>query len=95
VFAEVTYGVLRFAWISMYNFGGFILWLLIYGFASGTATTLPAGVGFLVSTPIASAIISTTSGFLGGPVWTGACYLVAKPVGSRHRYGGEEEKVGV
>ncbi len=36
-----------------------------------------SGLGFLISTPIASAANSSTGGYLGSQIWTGACCLGA------------------
>jgi MFS family permease len=92
---------LAFCWIAVHNVGGFVAWLIFYGFFSGMAVTLPAlvlphispsfavygtrlgvlygcaGLGFLISTPIATAANSSTGGFLGSQVWTGVSCLVA------------------
>lgn len=88
-------GILGFWWAKVHNLGGYIPWLIVYGFFSGFALTLPAivlpyicpnlavygtrigtlyavaGVGFLISTPVASAANAATGSFLGGQVWTG------------------------
>src|ERR1700761_5738171 len=41
-FGELIMAILAFAWISVHNLGGFVPWLILYGFFSGMAVTLPA-----------------------------------------------------
>lgn len=97
--------VLGFAWIAVHNFGGYLVFLLIYGFASGMATALPAivmpyvcqslavlgtrlgmlyglaGIGALISVPVAAAAAEASSnGILGAQLWTGCCMAVAAVV---------------
>lgn len=94
-------GILGFAWISVNSTGGFVPWLIFYGFFSGMSVTLPAvllpyvcpnlsvygtrlgmlyacaGVGLLISTPIANALNASAGSFLGSQLWTGACCIAA------------------
>ena len=96
-FAEVLLGVLGFCWILVHSLGGYIPWLIVYGFGSGMCTSLPpavlpfvspslavmgtrlgmlyaaAGVGVLISTPVATAADESSGGYLGAQLWTGAC----------------------
>lgn len=98
---EISAGILGFAWIAVHNVGGYIPWLIVYGFITGMGATLPAvvlpyicpnlavygtrvgmlyacaGVGFLISTPVASAANEDSGGFLGSQCWTGACCIAA------------------
>ncbi|KAK4497665.1 hypothetical protein PRZ48_010318 [Zasmidium cellare] len=93
---ELALGIMGFCWAGVHNLGGYIPWLIIYGFLSGFALTLPAivlpyicpnlavygtrigmlyaiaGIGFLISTPIATAANTASGGFLGSQMWTGA-----------------------
>lgn len=93
---ELALGIMGFCRAGVHNLGGYIPWLILCGFFSGFALTLPAivlpyicpnlavygtrigmlyafaGVGFLISTPLASAANMATGGFLGGQMWTGA-----------------------
>jgi MFS family permease len=50
--------------------------LAVYGTRIGMLYAC-SGVGLLISTPIASALNSSSGSFLGSQVWTGACCLVA------------------
>lgn len=50
--------------------------LAVYGTRVGMLYAC-AGVGLLISTPIASALNASSGGFLGAQLWTGACCLVA------------------
>ncbi|KAL9083639.1 MAG: hypothetical protein Q9159_005648 [Coniocarpon cinnabarinum] len=100
-FAEFAAGAMGFAWLGVKSVGGFVPWLLIYGFLSGMITTLPAivlpficpnmatygtrlgmlyacaGVGLLVSTPIAAALNTRTGNFHGSMYWIGAACVAA------------------
>ena len=40
--SELATGILGFSWISVRSLGGYIVWLIAYGFMSGWITTLPA-----------------------------------------------------
>lgn len=42
--AIITTGILGFCWIAIQNLAGYIVWLVVYGFASGMVVTLPAVV---------------------------------------------------
>ena len=42
--AEAIAGILGLAWIAVHNLGGFAVFLMLYGFASGMMATLPAVV---------------------------------------------------
>lgn len=99
--AEVFAAVLGFSWIAVNQVGGYIVWLVAFGFVSGVIVTLPptvlpyicpnlavfgtrlgmlyavAGVGFLISSPVALALNNVSNGFLGSQCWIGACCLVA------------------
>jgi MFS family permease/aryl carrier-like protein len=99
--AEVVAGMLGLCWIAVHNLGGFTVFLIFYGFASGMLATLPAvvipylcpslavigtrlgmiyafaGVGALVSVPVATAAAADTGGFLGAQLWMGLCILTA------------------
>ena len=98
---EFLMGILGFSWATVHNLGGFIPWLILYGFFSGMSVTLPAivlpyicpnlavygtrlgmlyacaGVGFLISTPVAGAANASTGGCLGSQIWIGACCVAA------------------
>ena len=98
---ELALGVLGFCWIAVDNIGGYTPWLILYGFFSSFAITLPAvvlpyicpnmavygtrigmlyacaGMGFLISTPVASAANVATGGFLGSQLWVGATCVAA------------------
>lgn len=98
---ELSLGIMGFWWAEVRSLGGYIPWLVLYGFFSGFALTLPAivlpyicpnlavygtrigmlyafaGVGFLISTPVASAANAATASFLGSQVWTGATCVLA------------------
>jgi len=97
---EFALGILGFWWAAVHNVGGYIAWLVLYGFFSGAAITVPAivlpfvcpnlavygtrigmlygsaGLGLLISTPIATTI-NTNNLFLGAQMWTGAVCLCA------------------
>lgn len=40
--SEAAMACLGFAWIAVDSLGGFVPWLVVYGFFSGAAVTLPA-----------------------------------------------------
>lgn len=111
--AMLATSAIGFAWIAVSSIGGYMAWLVFFGFASGMVVTLPAavlpfvspslavigtrlgmlyalgGVGFLVSTPIASAVTQRTTSptnaltprsYLGAQVWIGAVCVAAAAV---------------
>ncbi|KAI9687031.1 MAG: putative secondary metabolism biosynthetic enzyme [Bathelium mastoideum] len=98
--AQILGGILSFSWIAVNSLGGFITFLVFYGFASGMMATLPAvvlpyicpslavlgtrlgmvyaaaGVGTLISGPVATAAANATHNFLGAQLWMGPCFVV-------------------
>ncbi|KAF2127401.1 MFS general substrate transporter [Dothidotthia symphoricarpi CBS 119687] len=99
--AEVAASIVAFSWIAARSLTGITLWIIVYGFLSGMAVTLPAivlpyitpsmsllgtrlgmvyavaGIGYLISAPVAFALNGLTSGFLGAQVWMGTCCITA------------------
>ena len=98
--AQLGSGILAFAWIAVHNLGGFIVFLVLYGFASGMLATLPAvvlpyvcpslavlgtrmgmvyaaaGVGVLISGPVATTAANASHSFLGAQLWMGPCFIL-------------------
>ncbi|KAL9080224.1 MAG: hypothetical protein Q9157_000946 [Trypethelium eluteriae] len=98
--AQLFSGILAFSWIAVHNLGGFVGFLVFYGFASGMLATLPAvvlpyvcpslavlgtrmgmvyaaaGVGALISGPVATAASGASNNFLGAQLWMGPCFIV-------------------
>lgn len=74
--AELLAGVLGLCWIAVHNMGGFVAFLILYGFMSGMAATLPSTIVPNVSPSLN--VIGTRMGMVYGSAGFGA--LVGVPV---------------
>ena len=74
--AEAIAGILGLAWIAVHNLGGFVVFLIFYGFASGMMATLPAVVLPYICPSLA--VIGTRLGMVYACAGVGA--LIGAPI---------------